>query len=315
MPPRPGDPRCFGYSARVLRSWILALVAVSGLAGSLARAQELECPRPEVGPLETTPSSGAEGVKVDSFIKVRFSADYFVGVDFGETLVGLYENLADTRGFVELGDPVAGTGQVVGDDVFFLPAETLRPNQRYAIVAEDLDALTSLQADFETGVSFDSGPPRLGSVSAPSTEKVGATCESEGGYRVDLLLAGVTEDGPTSSVELLVYLARQEDLEAPELVLRERASSNDEIPLGFVLSEERTHDPACVVIHAVDGVGNVDDDMEPVCFEPIQGAFFNGLCSASGVAGQDRPSGALGLGILGALVVLVRRRRRARSTC
>ena len=207
------------------------------------------------------------------------------------------------RGFVELGEPIPGQAQVVGDEVFFLPDEPLDPRRRYAIVAEDLDVVTPLMADFETGSSVDVGPPRLGSVGAPSTERVGETCGAGDGYRVDLLVNGVFDDGPASSVELLVYLARQDDLEAPELVLRSRGTSNSEIPLGFVLTDDRSTKPACVVIHAVDGVGNVDDDMQPVCFEPIQGAFFNGLCAATGAPGSTKGGSVwlvlLALGLVG----------------
>ena len=94
-PPRwiPARRPSFGYSGRVpsLSKLTLAILAWGTLAGSLcarsASAQDLECPNPEVGPLETTPSSGAENVTLDAYIKVRYSEDYFAGFDEGETLV------------------------------------------------------------------------------------------------------------------------------------------------------------------------------------------------------------------------------------
>jgi len=157
----------------------------------------------------------------------------------------------------------------------------------------------------------DSRPPTIGSVGSPSTESVDETCGRGAGYRVDLVVRDVRDDGPASSVELLVYLARQEGLESPELVLRARGTGAAELPLGFVLTDDRANEPACVVIHAVDGVGKVDDSMEPVCFEPIQGAFFEGLCAANRIAGAPTggKSGSIVLIAL-ALILVVRRRSR-----
>ena len=73
--------------------------------------------------------------------------------------------------------------------------------------------------------------------------------------------------------------------------------------MAFVLSPEEAVSPGCVVVHAVDGVGNVDDDMEPECFEPVQGNFFEPLCSASRVEGRHWLSWGL-------LALVLRRRRR-----
>ncbi len=75
--------------------------------------------------------------------------------------------------------------------------------------------------------------------------------------------------------------------------------------MAFVLEADEILGPMCVVVHAVDGVGNVDDDAEPQCFEPIMGSFFES-CSASGSSGAIWP-------VLFALVALRRRRVRARE--
>lgn len=284
-----------------------ALLAL--LAAAPAAAQgEIECPSTEVGPLDFTPASRALGVTLDAYIRVRYSEDYFVGVPDAGTFVRLYEDLDEDEGFVELGPEVPGEGQLVGDDVYFVPDELLASDRQYAIVAESFE-LEPIAIDFTTGRDLDREPPRIGSVGAPTTESVDETCGRGAGYRVDLVVRDVRDDGPASSIELLVYLARQEGLEAPELVLRARGTGAAEQPLGFVLTDERANDPACVVVHAVDGVGNVDDSMEPVCFEPIQGAFFEGLCAANRIAGAPTggKSGSIVLIAL-ALILVVRRR-------
>lgn len=284
-----------------------ALLALT-VASSASAQDPIECPSTEVGPLDFTPASRAEDVTLDAYVRVRYSADYFLGVPDAATFVRLHEDLDDADGFVELGPEVPGEGQLVGDDVYFIPDELLDPGQQYAVVAESFE-LEPIVIDFRTGGSVDMRPPTIGSVSSPSTESVDETCGRGAGYRVDLVVRDVRDDGPASSVELLVYLARQEGLEAPELVLRARGTGTEELPLGFVLTDERANDPACVVVHAVDGVGKVDDSMEPVCFEPIQGAFFEGLCAANRVAGAPTSGRAGSVGLIAfALLLLVRRR-------
>lgn len=296
-------------SLRVLAVAPLVLCALP-IASPVAAQGEIECPTGEVGPLDFTPASRAENVTLDAYVRVRYSPDYFLDVPDAGTFVRLHEDLDDDDGFVELGPEVPGEGQLVGDDVYFVPDELLEPDRQYAIVAESFE-LEPIVIDFRTGGSVDMRAPSIGSVGSPTTESVDETCGRGAGYRVDLVVRDVRDDGPASSVELLVYLARQEGLEAPELVLRARGTGAAELPLGFVLTDERASDPACVVVHAVDGVGKVDDSMEPVCFEPIQGAFFEGLCAANRVAGA--PSGGrTGSVALLALALLVVSRRRSR---
>jgi len=286
-----------------------ALLAL--LLASPASAQDpIECPSTEVGPLDFTPASRAEGVTLDAYVRVRYSEDYFLGVPDAATFVRLHEDLDDDDGFVELGPEVPGEGQLVGDDVFFIPDELLEPGRQYAVVAESFE-LEPIVIDFRAGGSVDLRPPVIGSVSSPTTEAVDESCGRGSGYRVDLVVRDVQDDGPASSVELLVYLARQEGLEAPELVLRARGTGTAELPLGFVLTDERANDPACVVVHAVDGVGRIDDRMEPVCFEPIQGAFFEGLCAANRIAGAPTGDRASSIGLIAFVLLLVARRRRA----
>ncbi len=278
------------------------------VATPVAAQDEIECPSSELGPLDVTPAGRAEDVTLDAYVRVRYSEDYFLGVPDAASFVRLHEDLDDEDAFVELGPEVPGEGQVVGDDVYLIPDEPLEPNRQYAVVAESFE-FEPLIIDFRTGDSVDRRAPTIGSVSSPTTESVDETCGRGAGYRVDLVVRDVRDDGPASSVELLVYLARQEGLESPELVLRARGTGADELPLGFVLTDDRASDPACVVVHAVDGVGKIDDSMEPVCFEPIQGAFFEGLCAANRVAGAPTRGRAGSVGLVAFAILLVVRRR------
>lgn len=291
------------HPAACAAALLASLIAATGAAQG-----EIECPSDEVGPLDFTPASRAENVTLDAYIRVRYSPDYFLDVPDAGTFVRLHEDLDDDDGFVELGAEIPGVGQLVGDDVYFVPDDLLEPGRQYAVVAESFE-LEPILIDFTTGGTVDMRPPTIGSVGSPSTESVEETCGRGAGYRVDLVVRDVRDDGPASSVELLVYLARQEGLESPELVLRARGTGTEELPLGFVLTDERANDPACVVVHAVDGVGNVDDSMDPVCFEPIQGAFFEGLCAANRIAGEPT-SGRTGSVVFIALALLLVARRR-----
>ena len=291
------------------------MVGGSVVASAQEEEEPIECPSTEIGPLDYTPASQAAGVTLDAYLRVRYSEGYFDGVPDAGDFIRLHRDTNDLPGFVDLGEEVPGAGQLVGDDLYFVPDELLDPDTEYAIVAESFE-LEPILSDFHTGLTVDTRPPSIFSIDPPTTERVGPACGRGEGYRVDLVVRGVSDDGPPSSVELLVYLARQEGLESPELVLRARGTGNDEIPLGFVLTDDRANDPACVVIHAVDGVGRVDDSQEPVCFEPIQGAFFNGICSAAYLGGGSPGAGGTLMWSLLAVAVVARRRRaRSSSTC
>jgi hypothetical protein len=86
--------------------------------------------------------------------------------------------------------------------------------------------------------------------------------------------------------------------------------------MAFVLSDAEAVAPVCFVVHAVDGLGNVDSEGEPVCFEPVQGTYFE-ACSVSAPGATNRAANRAANGVRGfalgvAAVVLARRRRGAR---
>lgn len=239
------------------------------------------------GPIEVTPATGASAVTLDAYVRVEFSDGYFgLGIDPAEALDLRF---CDGLSVVEcetLGEPVAGDIQVVGDTLFFLPARDFMPSAQYAGIARGIDL--DLGIAFRTGAVLDSGPPIMSEVESPTTARVDPSCEApEGGYRVDVSFPPATDDGSPGSIEYLLYFTRGAGLEAPELRRRARNFSTELVTMAFVLSPEEAVSPGCVVVHAVDGVGNVDDDMEPKCFEPVQGNFFEPLCSAAPMQGRS----------------------------
>ena len=277
------------------------------LLGETASAQDAgmdECDEIVTrGPLEVTPATGASAVTLDAYVRVEYSDGYFgLGIDPAEAIDLRF---CDGLSVVEcetVGEPVAGDVQVVGDTLFFLPARDFMAGAQYAGVARGIDL--DLGIAFRTGSTVDSGPPVMGEVDAPTTARVDPSCEApEGGYRVDVSFPPATDDGSPGSIEYLLYFTRGAGLGAPELRRRARNFSTELVTMAFVLSPEEAVSPGCVVVHAIDGVGNVDDDMEPECFEPVQGNFFEPLCSASPIEGRSW----LGWALVG--LVLVRRRR------
>jgi len=262
----------------------------------------MECGGPdEVGALEVTPASGANGVLLDAYVQVLYTPGYLAAVDPSRTIEVTTED----------GDPVAGEAQVVGDRLFFVPDALLDPDTTYRGLAFGFDY--DFEFEFATtrrDGAVDSGPPTLGSrISDITSSRVSTTCEApSGGYRVDVSFPPADDDGSPGSIEYLLYLTRGPTLDAPELRARARnfaTSDMGRIPMAFVLTPEEAVSPVCVVVHAVDGAGNVDDDMEPRCFEPVQGNFFEALCSAA--PGRESSPPFVAVALLG--LVLWRRRR------
>ncbi len=265
----------------------LAALALVSFGWDQAHAQDagvVECDDLLVrGPQEVTPATNASGVTLDAPVKVLFSPSYFdiPGIDpsaiidlrrCGELLPVECETL---------GEPVAGEVQVAGDrTLYFVPARNLRPGEQYAGVVRGIDQ--DLSIAFRTGFSVDTGPPDLGPVDTPTTAQVGPSCEAPGGgYRVDVSFEPAADDGSAGSIEYLLYLTRGAGIEAPQLRRRARNFSTGLVTMAFVLAPEEADSPVCIVVHAVDGVGNVDRDMEPRCFEPVTGDYFEPACNAA----------------------------------
>lgn len=288
---------------------LLALVWLSGLLAlpSRAGAQDDECDPPGVrGPLEVTPGAGAAGVRLDDPLRILFTEGYF-----GSPGAPLPDD-----SFVVLGpdaQPVVGEVQLVTDDVlFFVPTGGWLPDTLYAGMAygeEDL-AFT-----FRTDVAVDDRAPTVSPLSSLGSTRVDPSCElPNGGYRVDLEFSASLDDGAAGSIEYHVYLARAEGLEAPLHVARLRNFTSDRdarVPISFLLDERFAATPICVQLMATDGVGNVASS-SPFCFDPVEGANFAGLCTAS--PGRPHPGqSAPLLGFLGVVVFAWTRTLRRRS--
>ncbi|MEM9069063.1 MAG: hypothetical protein AAGE52_11185 [Myxococcota bacterium] len=271
-----------------LCSAALAFALLSAPVSAFAQdAGPMDC-RDEVirGPLEVTPATGAARVTLDAIVKVAYSPDYFSipGIDASTSFE--LRRCGDMIAFEceTSGELVGGEIQVVGDTLFFLPARALAPNELYAGVARGVDL--DLGINFRTTTFVDTGPPVLGRVDSPTTSRVDPSCEApEGGLRVDVSFPPAQDDGSPGSIEYLLYLSRGAGIDAPELRARARNFSTELVTMAFVLSDAEAVSPACIVVHAVDGVGNVDRDMEPECFEPVQGNFFEPVCSTGGSGG------------------------------
>ena len=233
------------------------------------------------GPIEVTPATSASQVTLDAWVKVLYSPGYF-SIDGGDPERDFELRRCAALSIFECeteGERVAGETQVVGDTLYFLPSRNFASNEVYVGVARGIDL--DLRINFRTSMSIDRSPPRLGSVGEPTTTRLDPGCDApEGGYRMDVSFVPAVDDGSPGSIEYLLYLSRGAGLEAPELRSKARNfSTTGEIPMALVLSHEEAASPACIVIHAIDGVGNIDDDMSPLCFEPIQGNFFEPACA------------------------------------
>lgn len=284
---------------------VLAFVATADLA-SAARAQDEECDPVVYSPTESFPASGAQDVPVNARLEVRYPADYFTltGAELASTVrISRVDVEDDVPGDYEL---VTGAGF---DAVFFFPDAELIPGARYRIEALGFDG--DLIAEFRVVDDLDLAEPQLGSIDVASAEAFDGCdasdpcCATPDGYRVDVEFSPATDDGALGSIEYLLYQTRGPDLAAPRLVDRVRNFSTSTISMAFLVSAEEASGSLCLVAFAVDGQGNLDDDMEPYCFEPIVGNYFEPICAAGGSGPRRLPVGALGF----ALMLLALRRR------
>ena len=235
------------------------------------------------GPLEATPAVGAFGVTLAAPVRVRYSPGYFDDPAIAPdppALLALGRCLDPTCAALE---PVAGRVQVVADTLYLSPAEPFVANARYAGVAHGIDF--DLPVGFTAGTSLDLSPPVLDDIVEVTSLPVGPSCDApEGGYRVGVSFEPARDDGPPGDIEYFLYLSRGRELEAPELRDRVRNFATDLVTMAFILQPSEATSPVCVVVHATDGVGNIDDDGKRRCFDPVQGNFFEPLCGVAGGA-------------------------------
>lgn len=265
------------------------------------------------GPLEVTPSVGAQGVTLDAPVIVRYSEGYFGREgpdDPPETLIRLGLCPADTACGIPCdldrdATPVPGTVQVVGDRLFFQPDDLLEERRAYVGTALGLDR--PLDFRFCAGRRPDASPPTAPQFVEATPDITGESCAlPEGGRRIGLRYRPSTDDGPGGSIEYLLYLTRGAGIDEPVLRDRVRNTSSDEALLRLLLTRAESAEPVCVRVFAIDGVGNLSDATPEECVDPLTSAAFQPLCSA-------RPSAPLAAWTalpLAALALLAVRRYR-----
>jgi hypothetical protein len=252
--------------------------------------------------LEVTPAVRATGVTLGAPVKVRYTPGYFEDPSIGADPALLFDLFKE-----ETLEEVLGTLAVIGDTLVFVPDSPFEPRTGYTGVARSVD--TTLELQFTTSASFDIGPPRLDALTRMSATRVDQSCDlPDGGYRIDVAFDPATDDGPPGDIEYFMYLSRGPTVGSPRLVGRARNVAPSEVIMAFVVEPAHVSGPICVTVHAVDGAGNVDADTPPLCDDPIQGNYFEPLCTASHGAG----SGSSVLWLMGLVFAWILRTRRRR---
>lgn len=270
------------------------------------------------------PVVGSPGVTTDAPLRVRYSEDYFGpgGPGGDPTMLISVQRcptaICDPFACEEDGEFVPGRVHRLGDELVFQPDGGWEPNATYSGVARGRDG--DLPFHFCTGSTEDTAPPSFGGIEDLTSMEVEPRCDApDGGYRIGVQFEPATDPGgPPGSVEYLLYQTRGAGINGP--VVRARAqnfSTTGNITMAFVLPPEEATSTICVRVAAVDGVGNVtlseQIDGELACEDPVQGNFFEPLCSV-GAPGLDRTGLGSGFALVLAgvglitLLLVVRRR-------
>ncbi len=295
-------------------AWLGAtlLAGAAFLAASLVvTPTRADCEPSSLGPIEVTPAAGARDVTLDAPVQARFTPGYFGDDgphDDPETLLRVRECGACGGGCASA-TPVPGTIQVLGDDLFFLPAGDLAPNTQYQGSVSGRDG--SIPFSFCTGSRYDYGPPSFSDEVRIGSEPVGPSCDlPDGGYRAGVFVQPASDDGPGGSIEYLLFLTRADGIDAPVLVDRVRNFASGEITLRLFIAPERTNSLACVRVAVIDGVGNVTMGAHEHCFDPISKLAFQGCSVGAGLRARTPPGVTLLALALVASLALRRRRPR-----
>lgn len=312
-----------GLVPKTLWRFVVGIAAFLPVAG----AQTQDCPGPsERGPIEVTPAFGSRAVAQNSLVRVLYTPGFFElpGAATPEASVTVLR--CPTSGSCAVdGTVVPGATALVGDTVVVTPDNLLDAGTDYLVLAGGIDQ--SFEAPFRVlapgGTStVDVEAPRFGPVTSFFSTPLGESCEApDGGFRVDVAVQPASNEPAGADVEYLLFLTRGVGIEAPEFRARARGVPGD-VVMAFVLSPEESAQTICFTIQAIDGAGNLGELSEPVCEDPIQGNFFEPLCSVSVGLAQTRRADRLGAawawpsGLAIALAFLwVRQRRRRAVTC
>jgi hypothetical protein len=259
--------------------------------------------------VEFFPAVGAVGVARDSAIRVRYTPGFFDA--WREPLSSLFELRDDVGGLVP------GRLERLGDTLVFRPSAPLRATTTYRGTAFGIDVLRR-DLRFTTGDTFDVEAPVLGGRPTVGSRRVESLpCVGDVGYAIDVEIAVARDpDGAAGDIEYLLFQTRGPGLMGPVLRARARNFSTTSVPMSFVLRAAEAVSPICIAVVAVDGAGRTATTRSE-CLDPIQGNYFEPLCTAS--APGAGPAAASGRGLAavavgaGLLAGIGRRRRRHRE--
>ena len=298
------------YTRRV--AFIFRTLSSSALMLALAlvtRTASAQCEMVPQAPIAVTPATGAQEVTTDAWVMARFSPGYFGPTGPGDdpTQLIALEACGACGGPCTLGAgvPVAGEVQVLQDDLYFLPNQPLTSRTQYIGRVDGLEG--SIPISFCTGFNADRSAPVITSTLDADSVSVGDSCELEnGGFRIGVYMDVATDDGPSGSLEYLLFMTRGEGVTSPVLVDRVRNFSAGEITMRVFLARELAATPICLRAAVMDGVGRVTFQADDTCFDPVTKVTFQG-CSVS----QARSSHLIWLALSAALVITWRAKRRA----
>lgn len=272
------------YISNVLRTAIALTCLLSvNIANPLA-AQESDdtrhCRSEPLGAIEFSPAAGARDVPVNSPVRVLYSKMFW------ESYAGDVNALVSLIA-LETMTPIAGVVERVGDEAVLIPSAALQPGSGYRAQMLDDGRSGPISFDFHVINKVDRQPPRAGSiVSLDSDAAVACDDPDQDGFRIDVKFEPGSDDGAIGSLEYHVYLVGGPKLDAPRRVSRFRRFTTGAVTSSFFLPAEQADGAICVEVHVADGLGRIDDDVTPECFDPRTGVFFDGLCSAAGWSGS-----------------------------
>jgi len=215
---------------------------------------------------------------------------------------------------------LSGQVQWLGDDtLWFQPDQHFLALTRYQVVAAPWITGASVSFEFMTGEEVDQGPPELEvdeNYVVIDSRPAPAHCGlASGTYLVDMALlinadsVHPVDDTDDGSVEYVAFLSRAQGLLAPRFLARtRRAGQTDDPVLRFTLTPEEVLESVCVVLQAYDGLLRRAKSEPEICFDPVDAAYFHGMCTVALPQSDDSYSRrALPLIFLVALALVLRR--------
>lgn len=307
-----------------MQSSLAAVLALGGVLSG-ASAQDAGVPTCEAPlarePEEVTPADMARQVSLDAPVRVQYTPGYFGPDGPGDAPTALIQMFRCPNDGCGIGcrtddtSPdlfVPGRVQVLGDNLFFFPDAEWEPGQAYAGIARGRDS--NLEFGFCAGTARDGTPPELGGLDSVTSTPATPRCDApEGGYRIAAFFPPADDaGGPPASIEYLLFQTRGVGIEEPVLRSVIRNFATEMHTMAFVLPPDQAGEAICVRVAAVDGNGNIDwsdanGDVD--CVDPVQGNFFQSLCSVSRAGAGRAPVAGLSLFAAAALALSVRRRR------